>query len=84
MLISAKKQESGRQKALEFARNIPKPKIASSKSAGSDRYDIPGAGLNIGMEMGDDYAEDAKLQELESRHAQKRAQIDAIRRQMGI
>ncbi len=84
MVISAKKQESGRQRALEFARNIPKPKVASSKSAGSDKYDGACDGLNIGMEMGDDYAEDAKLQELESKHVQKRAQIEAIRRQMGI
>jgi hypothetical protein len=87
--IAKSKQDSTRQRALEFARNVPKPKVAPSnpvihvparQSRSSDSNRVESAGLY----MDDDAMEAAKLQELERKHEQNRAKMDAIRKSMAL
>mmetsp|Transcript_9617 Transcript_9617/g.13147 ORF Transcript_9617/g.13147 Transcript_9617/m.13147 type:complete len:378 (-) Transcript_9617:24-1157(-) len=83
--IAQKKQESKRQKAIEFAKNIPKPKVNKSKDQDKDNegvnYDEDGGGQ---FQMGEGYEEDIKLQELEAKHVNSKKQIEAIRKAMGL
>ena len=79
--IAQKKQESKRQKAIEFAKNIPKPKANKSKDQEGANNDDEGGGQ---FQMGEGYEEDIKLQELEAKHVNSKKQIEAIRKAMGL
>lgn len=82
MTIAAKKMESGRQRAIEYGRNVPKPKVKSGSKGGDEGGG--GVASNIGIELGDEYMEVARMQELEQKHAANKAQIEAMKRQMGL
>lgn len=74
--------ESGRQRAIEYGRNVPKPKVKSGSKGGDEGGG--GVASNIGIELGDEYMEVARMQELEQKHAANKAQIEAMKRQMGL
>ena len=82
MEIEKKKLESKRQKAIEFAKNIPKPKIPQKeKNFNNEQLNHNKGG---DFEMGEGYEEDLKLQELEAKHLNGKKQIEAIRKAMGM
>lgn len=74
--ICKKKMDSKRMKAIEFARNIPKPKLKLKR--------MPEA------QNGDDYVKDeqdfeeANLLELEAKHNSDKLRIESIRKSMGL
>ena len=87
--LSKQKYESKRHKALEFAKNIPKPivshtnresgnstRLAHTRSAGSDNGNL--------LYMDEDAVERARIQELENKHEQNKAKIAAIKKSMGM
>ena len=90
--VSEQKFSSNRQKAIEFAKNVPKPKVASYpvKRAGRDgereRYsDEPSMHAALGdMSLGADFQAESKIMELEAQHNNRRIQIEAIKRTMGM
>lgn len=98
--LSEQKYNSSRQKALDFAKNIPKPKVAprSTVRGGNpslqdeqDFFDDGGAGAYAtaaagaaGMSMGADYQTESRIMELEAQHNNRKVQIEAIRRTMGL
>ena len=87
MEIAHKKLESKRQKAIEFAKNIPKPKIPAAKDCNSKLtgYEEEEGGVgNSGFDMGEGYEDELKLQELEAKHVNSKKQIEAIRKAMGM
>ncbi len=89
LVTSKVKQESARQKALEFAKNIPKPQApASVAENGMSRVSRSADGTNGrndgGLYMDDEAVEAAKLQELESKHMQNKAKMDAIKKSLAL
>eukprot|EP00602_Paraphysomonas_sp_CaronLab_P008651 CAMPEP_0185036958 /NCGR_PEP_ID=MMETSP1103-20130426/30731_1 /TAXON_ID=36769 /ORGANISM="Paraphysomonas bandaiensis, Strain Caron Lab Isolate" /LENGTH=349 /DNA_ID=CAMNT_0027574733 /DNA_START=203 /DNA_END=1252 /DNA_ORIENTATION=+ len=76
-----KKEVSRREKALQFAQNIPKPKVkpnAQLESGGSAK-----GASNVGM--GTQAAvESSRLEELTSKHLQSKKQVDAIKKSLGL
>lgn len=78
---SMQKLVSKRNKALEFARNIPKPK---PKPTVIDEVDNSGID-STEKDVYGTFSHDAqRLAELEMKHAEKRKQIDAIKKSMGF
>lgn len=102
---------SRRQKAIEFAKNVPKPRVASSAAlpssqsrqqqqhqyAVSDDYDDSentdrfgdkragaGSGGAGGMHMGEEYAKESRIMELEAQHNNRKLQIEAMKKSMGL
>ena len=85
MEIAHKKLESKRQKAIDFAKNIPKPKIPAAKDAcGKQRGDDEESAGMSNFDMGEGYEEELKLHELEAKHVNSKRQIEAIRKAMGM
>lgn len=88
-----------RSKALEFARNIPKPKISNKQVISLKKRrdgDVDEEDMEDEMEMDQfdlmgisgqqqqqGYDEDLKLRELEAKHLNSKKQIDMIRKSMG-
>lgn len=64
---------SKREKALQFAQNVPKPKVIELKSVAQERS-------NVGLSS----APTSKIDELTSRHLQSKKQVDAIKKSMGL
>jgi hypothetical protein len=91
LTVAKGKQESNRQRALEFAKHIPKPKVAPNYSGKrgqpntgpSGGGDLEG-GNDGGIYMDDDAMDAAHLQELEMKHAQNKARMDAIKRSLAL
>ena len=84
--MAKKSSLSNRQKALDFAKNIPKPKIRAKAGEVGGTSDYYGDDNDTIAEGGADYydADAYKLQELETKHMNSKKQIDAIRKQMGM
>jgi hypothetical protein len=96
------KYESRRQRAIEFAKQIPKPKSSKEETdLGQDEYsggntlfaagqsrssysagNMNGVGGGGGLVMDEDAIHAAKLQELESKHMQSKAKMEAIKRSL--
>ena len=95
--ISKQKMESRRQKALDFAKKIPKPKasdntaiqrgvpseLSSYQHSDFDSQEMEDFG-DLLMCSDPDAIAEKKLQELEARHQQGKLQIEAIRKTMGL
>ncbi len=81
---SAKKKEndavSSREKALAFARNIPKPKVKTVTSKKESEYEDMGPTMQLGPDDEDRNA----LAELEQKHLQSRKQVEAIKKSLGL
>ena len=94
--IAKKKYESNRIRAMEYAKNVPKPKVSNNPTINPNQqytqqdfeeYD-DGDGFmnnhnqrnNGGLYMDEDAFQAAKLQELEAKHAQGKARMDAIKK----
>ena len=98
IVISMRKQDSKRERMLEFSKQIPKPQVRNPKPFGNndiiydeDDDDTFDPGMpprrNRGQGDGGNYstsADDYRLQELEAKHNNGKKQIDAIRKQMGL
>jgi hypothetical protein len=109
--ISQQKYNSKRQKAIEFAKNVPKPKVAAqpsqrqpldgSKVRGNgdyfdefeadDGFGYPSSSNNSHQNVagnmsfgGEEYKRESRLLELEAQHNSSKAQIDAIRKNLGL
>lgn len=90
---SKSKMESSRHKAIDYAKNVPKPKVTAStiaevgtntrqsRSAGDNGAEYGGRGQGM-LYMDEDAFEAAKLQELESKHLQNKAKMEAIRKSL--
>lgn len=70
---------SKREKALQFAQNVPKPKVIEKSSAMTNNNGMK-AGRNIGVAS----APTSKIDELTSRHQQSKMQVEAIKKSMGL
>lgn len=68
---------SNREKALQFAQNVPKPKVIESKAVSSNGNKLE---RNIGVSS----IQTSKIDELTSRHQQSKKQVDAIKKSMGL
>ncbi len=80
--LSKFKQESSRHRALEFAKNIPKPKVNSVSVLDESCHCKD---KNDGSLYMDEEAIDAaRLEELEQKHQQNKARMDAIRRSLAL
>lgn len=97
--ISEQKFQSNRQKAIEFSRNIPKPKV---KSRDNNEYNL--RNKEKGNDDGDNYddnfddhndnnfkdnygitnKEENRILELEAKHKQNKIQMEAIRKSLGM
>jgi len=100
---------SRRQKAIEFAKNVPKPRAASSattnaatsstqlrqhQTAGGDGSDYDDSEYAVrfgdaartggGMHMGEEYAKESRIMELEAQHNSRKMQIEAMKKSMGL
>lgn len=86
MEIAAKQKKaeenSKRDKAREFAKNIPKPKVrvnsggaGGGRAGGSDRSNVGMSAIPV---------ESNRLEELTSKHMQSRKQVDAIKKSLGL
>ena len=96
ILTDKAKHESKRSKALEFARNIPKPKVettsagasvsgAAGKGRGtSRRQEIDDHYVTDNDEYGVEYGDVCRRQGLELKHEESRRQVEAIKRSMGL
>ncbi len=94
LMISKKKYESNRIRAMEYAKHIPKPKNSQSegKSNGNDDDDEEesdrlrsregGGGGGGYLYMDEDAFQSAKLQELEAKHQQGKARLEAIKKSL--
>lgn len=89
MVVAKGKQESNRQKALEFAKNIPKPK-STTRCSQMKNHPIHSGSMNSaggdsnGLYIDDDAVEAARLQELEMKHQQNKAKMEAIKRSLAL
>ena len=83
LILSKQKYDSKRQKAIEFARNIPKPKLQNTetqnikiiKSSKDEIGQIPA--LNLDMDS-------LRIQELEAKHEQSKLKIAALKKSLGV
>lgn len=92
--------KSAREKALDFSKNVPKPKvrpagaleIASTKHADSnngygtaaEEYCISADDNLIQYGMFDGIGENSRLQELQMKHGENKKKVDAIKKSLGI
>ena len=84
--ISKKKLESNRERAIQFAKNIPRPAIKGKemKSFDVDDEDDMADRLMSGSEYGVGDQKAFKLEELQAKHLESKRSIDAMRKQMGM
>ena len=87
--IEKMKLESKRIKALEFAKNIPKPKadkpLVLIKGSNSTRaLEEDDSYLMKNNDFGGDYRDISKIESLEIKHEESRRQVEAIKRSMGL
>lgn len=68
------KPESKKEKAIQYAQHIPKPKIKSEpKPVESKNVGIPTEAVEV-----------SRLDELTSKHLQSRKQVEAIKKSLGL
>lgn len=86
IVLDKMKHESKRNKALEFAKQIPKPKIGREQDGkmknSMQRVDEEDDYMTANDEFGFGYKEFSKIQSLEVKHEESRKQVEAIRRAM--
>lgn len=97
---------SRRQKAIEFAKNVPKPRVpaqqtsqpqqgrggrAAAGGGGDGDYDetdyYATSNNNAqggGMDMGAEYAHESRIMELEAQHNNRKIQIEAMKKNLGL
>jgi hypothetical protein len=75
-------EPSKRDRAKQFAQNIPKPKVRAEVSRDYVGSDKAGAMTNVGMSAAP--AEANRLDELTSKHMQSKKQVDAIKKSLGL
>lgn len=81
--LSKRNYESKRQKAIDFARNIPKPKLSTENMQSQTNNQRSGSSQSnreSALYMDDDAIEAARLQELEAKHLQNKAKMEAIKK----
>ncbi len=70
-----RKEPTARDKAREFAKNIPKPKVRSAPKERS--VECVSDGMNLEPERN-------LLEELETKHLQSKRQVEAIKKSLGL
>ena len=71
------KATSKREKALQFAQKIPKPKVSESgTSVTNEKHHMRNVGASIPA--------NSKIDELTSKHQQSKKQVEAIKKSMGL
>jgi hypothetical protein len=88
--ITKKKLESNRERGMQFAKQINKPKLKNEKPIDSigienedeDMYDD--SYMRAPNEFGMSYEKESKLQELQAKHLDSRKNIAAIKKSMGV
>lgn len=88
--ISRRKIESNRERAMQFAKQIPKP-VNKLKVDGIGRVEEDGTGTGSGADLylqsdeyGQSYEKATRLQELQAKHEDSRRNVQAIRKSMGM
>ena len=76
MSIAKSKYDSKREKMLEFARQIPKPKPKPI----DEKEEFEHGYMTREDEFGMSYEAAMRMQELEAKHAQSQARVDSIKR----
>ena len=76
-------------RALEFAKNIPKPKPKAQQLQSSvieDNEDEEGYMTNVAFadRFGMDYQQASKIDELEAKHLDGKAKVENIKRSLGL
>jgi hypothetical protein len=79
--ISKKKFDSNRIRAMEYARQVPKPKL--NKGERISRSAEGHSQFASDLFMDEDAFQAAKLQELEAKHQQGKARLEAIKKSIG-
>lgn len=74
-----KQQMSSRDKAIAFAKNIPKPKVKTPSNDLGNKN-----GMAMGNNVGVEVEPVNELDELELKHLQSRKQVEAIKRSLGL
>lgn len=85
--VAKKQQESKRQRGLQFARNIPIPKVASTNANSSNnRGDSDdNAYMNITHEQyGMESKKAKRLEDLEAKYADSKRNVESIKKSIGI
>jgi hypothetical protein len=90
MVINRKKLESKRERALQFAKNVPKPKLKAQQEYECGTYDDDGYDDGFGMGKqsaapdlyGMEHEHASRLDDLEAKHNDAKAQVEAIKRSM--
>lgn len=68
------KRDSKKEKAIQYAQNIPKPKVkAEPKPIESKNVGVPTEAVEV-----------SRLDELTSKHLQSRKQVEAIKKSLGL
>jgi hypothetical protein len=89
LMTSKKKYDSHRIRGMEYAKHIPKPKLPTSSEDqydGEDQQDQQDderrrvSYTGGGLYMDEDALQAAKLQELEAKHQQGKAKLEAIKK----
>jgi hypothetical protein len=82
--ISKKKFDSNRIRAMEYARQVPKPKLKPSDRGERISHSAEGnSQFANDLYMDEDAFQAAKLQELEAKHQQGKARLEAIKKSIG-
>lgn len=81
------KLESKREKALEFAKHVPKPKPPKQSSSSSPLTPVEGGEHDEDdemaiMQLGNEHS--SALDALTAKHAENKRQVEAIKRSVGI
>jgi len=84
IVLDKMKHESKRAKAIEFAKQIPKPKASESKSKSPAKRIDDDEYLTANDEFGLGHQELSKIQSLQVKHEESRKQVEAIKRAMGM
>lgn len=80
---SKQKLESKRERAIQFAKQIPKPSIRTQKDEMSSKQHSE---INDDFSSADPYSfvDETKFVELEARHNASKRQVDAIKKSLGL
>ena len=88
MVVAKGKQESKREKALQFAKKVPKPKsrLPSTNARSETSEDALDDMENDELMMNNFHGniETRRLDELEAKHNDKKRQVEAIKKSLGF
>lgn len=87
---------SRRQKAIDFAKNVPKPRAPTQPrqqpagggdfddSESADAFGERRGGAGTGVVLGQEYGQESRIMELEAQHHIRKIQIEAMKKSLGL